>query len=267
MNAVPPLTEDASEPEGRRDPLLVGAIVRAFEVVDYLATASKPPTLGEIARECGISFQSAQRITNGLIESGYLDRDQQPKSFRFSLRTLDLQYNYLRTSNLLKDAWPVLMALRERTRMRVSLCVLDGTEIVYLLRLASNPRDFQTLLIGRRRVAALTAGGLAILSALSREERRSIVAASNLTPLTSRSIIDPEAILARLDTFAADGFCIEEQETRSGEISAAVPLAPRSGKATHAIVAAGIMEGQSMESFRRDIVPLLQNAAIELSRV
>jgi DNA-binding IclR family transcriptional regulator len=267
MNDEYPITDDDSGPEGRRDPLLVGAIVRAFEVVDYLATASRPPTLGEIARECRISFQSAQRITNGLITSGYLDRDDQLKSFRFSLRTLDLQYNYLRTSNLLKDAWPVLMALREQTRMRVTLCVLDGTEIDYLLRLASDPRDYQTLLIGRRRIAALTAGGLAILSALSREERRRIVVASNLTPPTSRSAVDPEAILARLDTFSADGFCIEEQGTRSGEISAAVPLAPTSGTTTHAIVAAGIGEGRSRESFRRDIVPLLQNAAMALSRI
>ncbi len=263
----PPVADDDAEvvgPEGRRDPLLVGAIVRAFEVVDYLSTAPTPPTLGEIARSCGISFQSAQRITNGLIESGYLDRDEQLNSFKFSLKTLDLQYSYLRTSNLLKAAWPVLMTLREQSRLRVSLCALDGTEIVYLLRLSSDPRDYQTLLIGRRRVAALTAGGLAILSALPLEERRRTVEASDLTPLTPRSITDPETILARLDICAAEGFCIEEQETRGSEISAAVPLAPVDGKATHAIVAAGSSESRSVESFRHEVVPLLQSAEVAL---
>jgi DNA-binding IclR family transcriptional regulator len=266
MSAEDPDIDDDPEPGGRRDPLMVAAIVRAFEVVDRLATAPKPLTLGEIARDCGISFQSAQRITNGLIESGYLDRNERLKTFSFSLRTLDLQYNFLRTSNLLKTAWPVLMALREQTRMRVSLCVLDGTEIVYLLRLASDPRDFQTLLIGRRRVAVLTAGGLAILSARSPEERREIVAASELTPLTPRSIVNPEAILARLDVCAANGFCIEEQETRSGEISAGIPLASIGGKVTHAIVVAGPNEGRSAESFRSDVIPLLQDAGIALDR-
>ena len=252
--------------EGRRDPLLVAAIVRAFDVVEYIASTHRQPTLGEIARDCGISFQSAQRITNGLVESGYLSRDDQLKTYRYSLRTLDLQYTYLRTDNLLKTAWPILMGLREQTRMRISLCVLDGTEIVFLLRLASNPKDFETLLIGRRRVAALTAGGSAVLSTLPADQRRRLVEASDLTPLTSRSIVDPEAILARLEACARDGFCIEDQETRGGEISAAVPLSTVAGAAPHAIVAAGPSQGRGVADFRRDIVPLLQNAAIALDR-
>lgn len=253
--------------EERRDPLLVAAIVRAFNVVECLSEAPEPPTLGELARNCGLTFQSAQRIANGLIGSGYLDRDDRLKTYRFSLRTLDLQYNYLRTNSLLKAAWPILMTLREQTRLRVSLCVLDGVEIVYLLRLASDPRDFQTLLIGRRRTAALTAGGLAILSTLSPDERRGIVDASDLTPLTSRSVTDPEAILARLDACAADGFCIQEHEVRPGDISAAVPLGPSDGQVRHAIVAAGPSEGNSQAAFRRDVIPLLQSAGIALDRI
>jgi IclR family pca regulon transcriptional regulator len=262
------MTDIPEEPESgeRRDPLLVAAIVRAFTVVDYLAQAPTPPKLGDIAKDCDINFQSAQRITNGLIDSGYLVRDERLKTFRFSLRTLDLQYNYLRTNNLLKAAWPILMTLREQTGLRVSLCVLDGTNIVYLLRLASSAGDFETMLIGRRRTAALTPGGLAILSALSPEERGDIVAASDLTPLTPRSVIDRDAIFARLEACATDGFCIEEQEVRTGEISAAIPLAPVNGKVTHAIVAAGPSVRHSPDSLRQQVIPLLQNAGIALSR-
>jgi len=268
MSADDPTKDEAGEPdaEGRRDPLMVAAIVKAFDVVKHIASVHKQPTLGEIARACGISFQSAQRITNGLVESGYLDRDERLKTYRFSLRTLDLQYTYLRTDNLLKSAWPILMGLREQTQMRVSLCVLDGTEIVFLLRLSSNPKDFETLLIGRRRVAALTAGGSAVLSTLPPEERRRIVEASDLTPLTPRSIVDPEAILARLDACEKQGFCIRDQETHVGEITAAVPLATVNGRAPHAIVVAGPGKGRTVDDFRRDIVPLLQNAAIALDR-
>lgn len=269
MSAKDHMTDDtnvALSEEGR-DPLLVAAIVRAFNVVECLSEAPEPPTLGDIARDCGLTFQSAQRIANALVGSGYLDRDDRLKTYRFSLRTLDLQYNYLRTNNLLKAAWPILMTLREQTRLRVSLCALDGTEIVYLLRLASDPRDFQTLLIGRRRTAALTAGGLAILSTLPPEERREIVEASDLAALTSRSVTEPAAILARLDICAADGFCIQEHEVRPGDIGAAVALGPTDGKVRHAIVAAGPSEGNSQASFRRDVIPLLQRAAIALDRV
>lgn len=258
---------EGSDADDRRDPLLVAAIVRAFSVVESIADAPSPPTLAEAAQASGMTFQSVQRIANAMVEAGYLDRDERRKTFRFSQRTLDLQYTYLRTNNLLKAAWPVLMTLREQTGLHISLCVLDGTDIVYLLRLASNLKDFKTLLIGRRRPAALSSGGLAILSARQADDRAGIVERSDLTPLTPYSVTAPPAILSRLEKIAQEGFVIEEQEIRAGEISAAVPLSPIMGAVSHALVAVGSMETHSPQSMRREIVPLLQNAAVALERL
>lgn len=249
-----------------RDPLLIAAVVRAFKVAEHIADAPNPPTLGELAQDCGMTFQTAQRIANAMIDTGYLNRDERHKTYRFSQKTLDLQYTYLRTDNILKAAWPILLTLREQTKMRISLCVRDGSDIVYVLRLASDPKNFQTLLIGRRRPAALTAGGLAILSGLPPEDRSRIVHASDLRPVSSHSITAPTAILARLDQIAEDGFCIAEQEIRAGEISAAIPLATVGKLANYALVTAGSTETNSPVSMRQDIVPLLRNAAIALER-
>lgn len=54
------------------DPLFVSAIARAMQVLSAFHGTSKPLTLNEIAKICGMGKSTVQRIVHTLRQQGYI---------------------------------------------------------------------------------------------------------------------------------------------------------------------------------------------------
>lgn len=248
-------------PKTDNDPLFIGSLARSFELLEVFAGNKSELTMSELRQETGLTFQTVQRITNTLIHLGYLQKQHRGKTFRLTLKTLDLQHRFLSSNQQTKLAWPVLVHLRQRTQQRVSFCKLDDTEIIYLLRLKGAESDFQTSLVGGRRLACQSAGGCAILSQFTAEQRLDILKRSIPEKLTPNSVTEPDVLLARIENSKKLGYCITEQETLLGEIDAAVAVVSSEETVQGAIVVSAPIQSHPKELFERDIVPLMRIAA------
>ena len=67
---------------------------------------------------------------------GYLGKDQARRKYYLTPRILTHSFNYLRSRKLFALAMPALIDLREDLRKAVNMCVLNGTDITYVVRLA-----------------------------------------------------------------------------------------------------------------------------------
>ena len=81
--------------------------------------------------ECGDIRALARRFLLTLQALGYVDLDG--RSYRLSAKTLDLAYAYLDSHDWLSIVSPQLEKLKNDLGESVSLTVLDGPEVVYLL--------------------------------------------------------------------------------------------------------------------------------------
>ncbi|OAB55158.1 hypothetical protein AY600_08820 [Phormidium willei BDU 130791] len=267
--------ESASSPAGRAaaaataasDPLFLGTLGKAVRVLDAFCAAPHAALgLGEVADLSGLDRSAAQRIVHTLVALGWLERDTRTRQVALTPRVLDLAFAYLSRSRLVEVATANLLELQRRSRERVNLAVLDGTTIIYLLRLQVRREAFVTTLVGRRLPAYCTAAGRAMLAHLPPDEARARLAASDRTAQTPYTVTEVEALMADLDEARRCGFAVQAQQYRHGEIGLAVPVLDAEGRPLAAVSLISHLDAWDPEAFARRFTPLVTETARRIAQ-
>lgn len=252
--------------EGLDPRLTVKSVVRAFKVLEAIGAAGRPLSLGEIAAEAGVDKSAAQRIAHTLQGMGYLEQAPDGYGIIPGRRILDRSFDYLRMNPLIERATPVLIELRKTARERVDLSLLDGPSIVYAVRLQSKRETFLATLLGRRIPTFSASGGRAMLALLDDAEAERILDASDLRPLTQKTVFDRAGIRRKIAEARREGFALAIEENLIGEIVLAAAVRGRGGRPVAAVHIAGSLSEWSIEDFRARFSPLAIEAAHALSR-
>ena len=105
-------------------------------------------TLSEVAAVTGLTRAGARRILLTLEHLGYVTVDD--RKFALTPRILELGYAYLSGTPLWNLALPYMEEVAEQTRESCSVSVLEGGDIVYILRLSTHKVMTINLAVGSR---------------------------------------------------------------------------------------------------------------------
>jgi IclR family pca regulon transcriptional regulator len=224
-------------------------------------------TLSEVAERTGLTRATARRVLLTLEQLGYVQL--RGRRFRLTARILDLGFAYLSSLSLSHVAQPVMEDLAARIRGRCNVAVLDGDDIVYILRVAtqSDSDAYPQASIGRRFPAYATSMGRVLLGALAPHDLDALLAAATLRQLTPYTEVDPVRLAAIVREDARRGWSFVRQEQSEITCSLGVPLRDRSGEVIAAIGTGWFPRSAKADAARRDeILPHVQQAADEISR-
>ena len=108
---------------------------------------------------------------------------------------------------------------------------IDGNRVIYLDRVESATWPLQLhLTVGARVPLHATAIGKLFLALAPPRQRRSLLAAVQLTPLTPATITDRGRLEQELESVRRQGFAIDDQEFLPGVVAIAVPILNRRGE-------------------------------------
>ena len=130
---MPPVTPATTPQPGDS---YVQSFARGLEVIRSFSADAPQQTLSEVAVRTGLTRAGARRILLTLQTLGYVDSDG--KHFRLTARILDLGFAYLSSLPIWNLAEPVMEALVEEVKESSSAAVLEGTDIVYVLRVPTH---------------------------------------------------------------------------------------------------------------------------------
>jgi DNA-binding IclR family transcriptional regulator len=249
----------------REDPLYVRSIEKVFRVLSAFGTDHPTLSLAQVAVLAEMDKSAAQRFTHTLERLGYLQKDAQTKRFALTPRALDLGYHYIRASPLAERAMPYLLELSRTTEESVSLTVLDGAEVVYVVRFTSRHMVSANVIVGTRLPAYCTAPGIAMLSRLPPPEAHDILQRADrraYTPSTTWRI--PE-LIAKLEITAARGFATAIEEIFTGDISLAAAITGMRGGPIGAVSMSVSRVRMSPEQAEQEFAPLVTATAQALS--
>jgi len=229
------------------------AVIRAFD------SEHRELALSEVARLTGLTRAAARRFLLTLVKLGYVNFSQG----RFSLRprVLELGYAYLSSLSLPEMALPHMESLVAQVNESCSISVLDDTDVVYVARVPTRRIMSITLAVGTRLPAFVTSMGRVLLAGLPDEELEERLARIEITPLTSRTVKDKEALRGILATVRRQGYAATDQELEEGLRSLAVPLRSASGTVTAALNLSVHASRTTMAALRRDFLPLALRTA------
>ncbi|HEY0297534.1 MAG TPA: IclR family transcriptional regulator [Bordetella sp.] len=248
--------------------LLLQSVSRALDVLEAFAEKPDMKSLSEIAAAAGINKSAAQRISQTLLNRGYLEQTERG-SLTLGRLLLDRAFDYLRSNPLIEKAVPILNDLRKTTGERVDLSLFDAEHdnltVVYAVRTQSKRELFYATLAGRRMPTCVATGGRACMAVLPDEVVEQIIADSELTMITPKTRIHPEQIWEKVRDARRDGYSVQEEETLLGEVALAAVIRDHNGTPVGAIHIAGSLGEWASDEFCKRFSPLALEAARALS--
>lgn len=241
----------------------VRSFARGLAVLRSFGADAQAQTLTEVAERAGLTRAGARRILLTLLSLGYVVAEG--RQFRLTPKVLELGFAYLSSLPVWTQAQPVMERLVEDLRQSSSAAVLDGNEIVYVLRIPAHKIMSINLGVGSRLPAESTSMGRVLLAGLPPDQLRQRIAALKLVAHTPNTIVDPEKLLAAIEQVRIQGWSLVQEELEPGLVSMAAPIYDHAGRVAAAINISGHARTSSAEHLLQVCLPKLLAAASEIN--
>lgn len=196
---------------------------RMLDVLD--AFSGTDPVLGisEIARRSGLPKSTVHRIVGDLCAHRMMERvPASPGEYRLGIRLFELGELVPVHRSLSEAALPIMEDLREATRHRVHLAVLDGIDVLYVAILGSGAVHVDSRVGGRLPAHATGVGKVQLAYADQAVVQARIDA--GLVAFTARTITSADALIAELRKIRTHGFALDIEESTPGVLCVAAPV-------------------------------------------
>jgi IclR family pca regulon transcriptional regulator len=254
----------AENPDVAPDKNFVASLQKGLEVLTCFDRLHPRLNVSDVARRTGTSPASARRALLTLQALGYLDGDG--KHFWMLPKSLLVASAYLSSRPATSLAQPLLDALSERTRESASLAKLLDDHVIIIARSTARRSLSVGLGIGSRLPAYCSALGRMLLAALPPRVVREQVRGMKLEPLTPRTIVEPDQVIAQIAAARERGYSICDGELEIAVRSMAVPVFNRAGDAVAAMSIAVRADRASVSEMTENFLPALRRAQAHLAR-
>ncbi|MGW5260300.1 IclR family transcriptional regulator domain-containing protein [Microbispora sp. NPDC004025] len=248
---------------GDTGPDFIEALARGLDVIRAFQPGRPVMSLTEVAAATGLARPTARRILLTLQELGYARPEQ--GGFALTPRVLELGVSYVRSTGLWEVARPHLERLVAQTRESSSIAQLDGSDIVYVARVAVPKIVALSVQIGTRFPALQTSLGKVLLAALPPDELERVLAEPSRSGIEPRWRPGRQERDAMLREVRAKGWALTDEQLALGIRSVAAPLRDGSGKVIAAVNVNSHAAETSLDRLTGEHLPLLLTTAGAIS--
>jgi DNA-binding IclR family transcriptional regulator len=238
-------------------------LLRGLQLLELLASGSDG-SVTDLANAAGLDKGTTSRMLSTLREAGYVRQDGTTRRYRLSGKILWLAQGYADQLDLRGVAHPHLSALRDAVGETVHLGVREDDRVIYIDKVEAGRSIRLVSTIGHAEPVHTTALGRAILSQLQSTEQRRLVRSFDFSPLTSKTITDPEALLVLLAAARKRGYALDDEENHEDVTCVGAAIVDALGHAIAAVSCSG--PSFRMRDRVAEIGPLCRATATEISR-
>lgn len=244
-------------------PDFIESLARGLDVIRGFGPVHRGMSLTEVADGSGLARPTARRILITLQELGYVRSDD--GVFFLTPRVMELGMAYVDSTDIWELSRAHLRDLVAETHESCSIAQLDGSDIVYVARVAVPKLVTLSVSIGTRFPAAVTSLGKVLLAALDPAELDAVLAQPSRSGVTPVEPLDRAALDRSLREVRARGWAATDQQLARAVRSVAAPIRNGDGVVVAAVnVNAHAME-TSMDTLLEDFLPPLLRTAGRIS--
>lgn len=247
---------------------VVESLLKGLKVMEAVAQHPQGQSLPEITRDTGLPKATAYRMLQSLVASNYLHYFEDTAKYRLGPKVMSLGMSALTSQDLAPLAEPYLRELSRNIGQNVNLGILDGTEVVYIIRIKVRRILGIDLAVGSRLPAYNSAIGWALLAFASPERLQVILQQITQDEEIARQV-GPHGVnlLQRLERIGKQGYALGEDEYVAGLRSVAVPVFNQNGHAEAAINVPVFSQLCSKQELLGQYLPLVLETAQTISQL
>jgi len=233
----------------------VQSLARGLSVLRAFNHGLPSATLSEVAQRANLSRAVARRSLLTLLHLGYVG--QRGRLFYLTPRVLELGFGYLSSLDITEVAQHAMEQLSATVDESCSMAVLDGHDIVYVVRVPVRRVMSVNLGVGARLPAFATSMGRVLLADLPQATFEHWLQGVQWQAFTTNTRCKPASLRDEVARVRSQGHALNLQELEPGLCSVAVPLRDANGRAVAAINV-GMAWREGVEDRVRDrILPAL----------
>lgn len=202
----------------------VPPVERAIRLLRYVGDGNSCRNLSTASRDLGINRTTLIRLIHTLLEERMIEETAEGAGYRLGVGLVTLGAQAIGARDLVRTCQPVLQWLCEETAMSAHIGILDGTDIVYLSRVAPNSHLVSNIHAGARLRAHASSIGRAILAEMAPEDIAAVLDGATLEAVTSKTPTTVEGVIAQAGDDKEKGYAwsVGNFEAGIGSCGAAV---------------------------------------------
>jgi IclR family pca regulon transcriptional regulator len=245
------------------DPDFIESIARGLDVLTAFSPGQQVMSLSDMAAKTGLARPTVRRILVTLEALGHIRSVS--GGFMLTPRVLDIGLTYIQSMGLWDVARPHLERLVGRTHESSSIAQLDGSDIVYVARVAVPKIIALAVQIGTRFPAPPTSMGKVLLADLGPDELEQALDHPGRSGIIARHPLGREELHRVLRDVRAKGWAATDEQLAGGIRSVAAPLRDGTGRVFAAMNVTVHAAETPMDTLLEDYLPLLLQTASEVS--
>lgn len=211
----------------------MGGLAKGLSVIRAFTRERATLSLSDVAVMTSMPAATARRCLMTLEELGYVMR--RGRQFLLRPKVLELGAAYIESMNIELLTKTHLEELARNTGDSAALCVLDGTDIVYLARTSIRTLMRLEAHVGSRFPAYPTSMGRVLLAGQSPLGLKRYFEAATLEPLTKYTVTDKEQLRRIVEKCRRNGYSVVKDELDYGVVALAVPVHDQQGRVVAAL--------------------------------
>jgi IclR family transcriptional regulator, acetate operon repressor len=204
--------------------------LRAFALLERIATAEESPTLEDLTRASGLPKPSVHRILRLLMRGGLVEREAHDKRYAVGARVCALSLAVQMRAPWRRERRAILARLVEAIGETCNFTMLDGCEVVYLERVETSANVRLHMKAGSRVPLHCTASGKLLLSEMPPAQVRRLLGSGRLRRYTNRTVVSVETLARELAKIRTTGVGTDVGEYLDGSVCLAVPVRDARGR-------------------------------------
>lgn len=253
-----PSARGSTEKQGAAASLLNGlAVLEAFS-----QTGRRLLSVTEVAEIVGLHKSTVSRMLGGLVEAGYLQRDELTGRFGLGLGLIGLAGPLLAELDVRRAALPHLVSMTERTGETSVVALWNGAEVVVVEQVSSPHFVKHSATIGTRYRRVESSSVQLVLAEKGRAEVHEMLDLGEIDTSSYSGVDDP--VHSRLAQVRAQGYAVNDGETNPDEYSVSAPIRDYHGALVACITASAPRSRVQREGSGEELVAATRLAAVRV---
>ncbi|MBP1848758.1 IclR family transcriptional regulator [Rhizobium halophytocola] len=208
---------------------LNNSVMKAFAILDLLDDSRQQISARDVADLVGLNAVTAHRFLKTLTATGVL---VSPKKgvFRLGNKLVDYGERAKSFRKLAVEIQPFLNRLADETGESAMATTFDGTMITCIAAAHSDKTFLYNARVGARMEAYATANGKLWLAFSDPSAWKSYLAATDLSPFSQNTIVDPVRLQEELDEIRVQGIAFNRAEREDSVAAIAIPILTADGR-------------------------------------
>jgi DNA-binding IclR family transcriptional regulator len=244
---------------------IIQSVAHALDVLEEFRGETDELGVTELSKKLKLHKNNVFRLLATLESRGYIEQNKATENYRLGLKALELGQTFIKQMGLLRQAKPILEKIVGNCNETAYVAIFKEGSVVYLDVVETDMTVRVVSRVGSRLPAYCTASGKVHLAFMSEDEINELLPNRQLKGYTSTTITDRETLKELLKTVADKGYAIDDEEMDLGVRCVAAPIRDYTRRIVGAISVSGPTMRLSNERIEKEIIPLVQGAAEELS--